>query len=304
MDSTRWVFLGDWATPHGSEESYTPEASLFNNCYYAYVLGLAAQMAEILDQPDKVLAYQAQSQRIAQAINEKFFDPEKHTYIDTRQTHCVMPLIAGVVPPEHVQAVRANLEREILVNRKGHFDTGIHGTYYLVKYLTEQDRTDLIHTLASQTTFPSYGFFIKSGYVTWPELWEECNSVMHGCLNGIGGWFVRGLAGIRTDPESPGYRNIIIKPSVSGDLAWVNGYHESPYGRIACNWKKKEQSLEMEITIPANASATVYVPAPDASRVTVTGLNSTDGMTLLREEKGFAVYQVGSGDYHYIVNNH
>jgi alpha-L-rhamnosidase len=302
IDSTRWVFLGDWATPHGSEASYTPEASLFNNCYYVYVLGLATKMAEILDKPDKVRIYQEQARRIAQAINEKFFDPEKHTYIDTRQTHCVMPLIAGVVQPEQVQAVLANLEREILVHQKGHFDTGIHGTYYLVKYLTEQDRSDLIHTLASQTTFPSYGFFIKNGYVTWPELWQECNSIMHGCLNGIGGWFIRGLAGIRTDPASPGYRNIIIKPAVSGNLEWVNGHHESPYGRIACNWKKQEQSLEMEITIPANASATVYVPTSDASRVTVGGLHSSDGMTFLREEEGYAVYRVGSGDYHYIVD--
>ncbi len=302
VDSTRWLFLGDWATPHGSEESNSPEASLFNNCYYVYVLGLAAKMAEILDQPDKVRIYQEQSQRIAQAINEKFFDPETHTYIDTRQTHCVMPLVAGVVPPGHVQEVQANLEQEILVHRKGHFDTGIHGTYYLVRYLTEQDRSDLIHTLVSQTTFPGYGFFIKNGYVTWPELWQECNSVMHGCLNGIGGWFIRGLAGIRTDPASPGYRRFIIKPAVPGDLEWVNGYHDSPYGRIECNWVRQEGSLEMEIIVPANTSATVYVPTSDASRVTEGGMQSSLGTTFLGIEKGYARYRVGSGDYHYIVD--
>ena len=298
----RWLFLGDWAGPNGSEESDTPEASLFNNCYYVFVLGLAANMAVILDQPEKAREYREHAQQISQAINEKFFAPETNTYIDTRQTHCVMPLISGVVPPDHVEAVLENLEREILVNQNGHFDTGIHGTYYLVKYLTEHNRSDLIHVLASQTTFPSYGFFIEKGYVTWPEYWHECNSIMHGCLNGIGGWFQRGLAGIRTDPASPGYRNIIIKPAVSVDLEWVNGYHDSPYGRIACQWKKKEQSLEMEITIPANASATVYVPTPDASRVTVGGMHSSDAVTFLREEIGYAVYQVGSGDYHYIVD--
>jgi alpha-L-rhamnosidase len=300
VDSTRWLFLGDWATPHGSEESDSPEASLFNNCYYVYVLGLAAKMAEILDQRDKVHIYQEQAQRIAQAINKKFFDSETH--IDTRQTHCVMPLVAGVVPPGHVHAVMANLEQEILVQRKGHFDTGIHGTYYLVKYLREQDRSDLIHTLATQTTFPGYGFFITNGYVTWPELWQECNSVMHGCLNGIGGWFVRGLAGIRTDPASPGYKKFIIKPAVSDDLEWVNAYHDSPYGRIVCNWRKQDEVLVMEITVPANTSATVYVPASDASRVTEEGMQSADGMTFLGQKKGYVIYQVGSGDYHYIVD--
>lgn len=301
-DSTRWIFLGDWATPHGSEESYSPEALLFNNCYYVYVLGLAAKMAEILDQPDMAGSYKEQAGQLTRAINKRFYNPETFTYIDTRQTHCVMPLIAGVVPPEHVHAVQANLEREILVHREGHFDTGIHGTYYLVKYLTEQDRSDLIHTLASQTTFPSYGFFIKKGYVTWPEHWHECNSIMHGCLNGIGGWFVRGLSGIRTDPESPGYRNTIIKPAVTGDLEWVKGYHDSPYGRIICNWKKQKDVLEMEITVPANTSATIYIPTSDASRVTEGRVFTYDDTAFLREENGYALYQVGSGEYHYIVN--
>jgi alpha-L-rhamnosidase len=303
VQDKRWLFLGDWATPHGSEESNTPEAALFNNCYYVYVLGLAAEMAGILDQPEKALAYQELARQITNAINDKFFDPETHTYIDTRQTHCVMPLIAGVVPQGDIRAVQENLEQEILVNRDGHFDTGIHGTYYLVKYLTAQDRSDLIHTLASQTTFPGYGFFISKGYITWPEYWHECNSIMHGCLNGIGGWFQRGLAGIRSDPASPGYRKMIIKPAVSAHLEWVNAYHDSPYGRIACNWKNINGHLEVVIIIPANTSATVYIPATDATRVTESGKLAADarGVTLLGEEKGHAIFLVGSGKYNFKI---
>jgi alpha-L-rhamnosidase len=301
----RWLFLGDWAGPNGSEESDTPEASLFNNCYYVYVLGLAAKMAVILDQQEKARVFHEHARQITEAINDKFFDPETHTYIDTRQTHCVMPLIAGVVPPEHMEAVQENLEKEILVNQDGHFDTGIHGTYYLVKYLTQQNRSDLIHALASQTTFPSYGFFIEKGYVTWPEYWHECNSIMHGCLNGIGGWFQRGLAGIRPDPESPGYKKIIIKPAISTDLKWVNGYHDSPYGRITSNWKRNDGSLEMEIDIPPNSSATVYLPTSDKSSVREGGKRpaNAEGVTFLRQEEGHAIYQVASGEYHFEIQN-
>ena len=240
---------------------------------------------------------------IARAINRKFFDPVAHTYLDTRQTHCVMPLMAGVVPAEHVPAVQANLEKEIRVHQKGHFDTGIHGTYYLVKYLREQDRSDLIHTLASRTTFPSYGYFIRQGYITWPEHWHECNSILHGCLNGIGGWFIRGLSGIRCDPAHPGYREIIIKPATEGDLEWADGFHHAPYGRITCNWQKKADGLAMQVSIPANTDATVFVPAADASGVRMDGLINTEGVTFLREEKGYAIYRVGSGDYHFTVNN-
>jgi alpha-L-rhamnosidase len=127
---------------------------------------------------------------------------------------------------------------------------------------------------------------------------------MHGCLNGIGGWFQRGLAGIRPDPSFPGYKKIIIKPAVSGDLEWVNAYHDSPYGRIVCNWREQEEFLKMEIIVPANTSATVYVPTSDASRVKVGGVHTSNNVTFLREEKGYTLYQVGSGEYHYIVNEY
>ena len=298
---TRWIFLGDWATPHESEESDTPEASLFNNCYYVYVLGLAAQMAELLGEPGPAASFRQQAGRIGRAINDKFFDPGNGTYIDTRQTHCIMPLLAGVVPPEHMEKVMANLEREIRVHRKGHFDTGIHGTYYMVKYLTEMNRSDLIHIMASQPDYPGYGFFINKGYITWPEYWHECNSIMHGCLNGIGGWFQRGLAGIRPDPASPGYRNAIIKPAVIDGLDWVSGYHDSAYGRFASNWKKKDGKLELEIRVPGNATATVHLPAGEAARVLEGDRPAPEskGVEYIGREAGCAVFRLGSGQYRF-----
>ena len=127
---------------------------------------------------------------------------------------------------------------------------------------------------------------------------------MHGCLNGIGGWFQRGMAGIRPDPESPGYKKTIIKPAINADLIWVNGYHDSPYGRFTSNWKRFDGSLEMEIHIPANSSATVYIPTSDESRVREGDMQAggAEGVTFLRQEKGHAIYQVESGEYHFVIN--
>jgi alpha-L-rhamnosidase len=301
----RWLFLGDWATPHGSEESDTPEAALFNNCYYVYVLKLAANMAALLGKPAEARSFREQADLVTRAINETFLDPASATYLDTRQTHCVMPLIAGVVPPGYTGTVEANLEREIRVNRQGHFDTGIHGTYYLVKYLTELGRSDLIRTMASQPGYPGYEFFISRGYVTWPEYWHECNSIMHGCLNGIGGWFQRGLAGIRPDPASPGYGNTLIKPAVIDGLEWVAAYHDSPYGRIVCDWKKAVGNLEVRIRVPANASATVYLPGVEAAAVREGDrpLKQAEGVEFLGLKDACAVCRIGSGEYNFIVMN-
>ncbi len=256
----RWLFLGDWANPHGDEQSFTREASLFNNCYYVYVLKIASKISRILEMEESSNAYKAKAQEIADAVNRNFYDPENYTYIDTRQTHLVMPLIAGIVPKEDISKVEDKLRDEILFKQKGHFDTGIHGTYYLTKYLTETGNHELLFTLMNQTTYPSFGEFIARGEITWPEYWQPVNSRVHGCLNGIGGWFQRGILGIQIDPDSPGYKHFIINPACIDSLQWARGYHISPYGPIEVSWKKTKESFTLEVDIPENTSATVIMP--------------------------------------------
>ena len=76
----------------------------------------------------------------------------------------------------------------------------------------------------------------------------------------IAGWLYRDLAGIRPDPSGPGYRRVTIKPAMIGDLTWVKSHYDSVYGRIVSNWKRDGEGITMEVTIPPNATATVFVP--------------------------------------------
>jgi alpha-L-rhamnosidase len=128
------------------------------------------------------------------------------------------------------------------------------------------------------------------GYETWAEEWKGNDSQMHGCMNGIGGWFQRGLAGIRAD--APGYKKITIRPAVVGDLAWVKAHHDSPYGRIACEWRRDGERLAVEVEIPVNTTAVIYLPV-------VKGAWEESEQALLdrREEEGRKVVVVGSGRY-------
>jgi hypothetical protein len=264
-----WLFLGDWLTPHGSEGSDQPAALLFNNCYYLYATRLAAKIAHVLGRAADEAVYAERAAALAAAINKRFADPATMAYLDTRQTHCVMPLVAEAVPPEHVDQVVANLEHEILVARHGHLDTGLHGTYFMTRWLCEHDRGDLVYTYATQTTAPSYGDLLAKGYETWPEAWGGAPSRLHGCLNGIGGWFLRGLAGIRPDPSAPGYRHFLVEPQVVGDLTWVKAHHDGPYGRIEVAWRRDGRRFSLDLTVPANSAATVWLPAADPGAVTV-----------------------------------
>ncbi len=90
------------------------------------------------------------------------------------------------------------------------------------------------------------------------------------------------------------------RPQV-GDLTWVKCYHDSPYGRIVSNWKREDRKLTVEVTIPANTTATVYVPAKDAGSVSESGKPAAKaaGVKFLRMENAAAVYAVGSGTYRF-----
>ncbi len=173
------------------------------------------------------------------------------------------------------------------------------GTYFLLNYLMEIGRDDLLWLVVTQKDYPGWGYMLEQGATTWWEQWNGYWSQIHSCFTSLDGWFYQGLAGIRPDESGPGFKNIIIKPAVVGDLTWVKCYHDSPYGRIVSDWKREGRKLTMKVTIPANTTATIYVPADDAGSVSESGKPAANagGVKFLRMETGVAVYAVGSGTY-------
>jgi alpha-L-rhamnosidase len=115
----------------------------------------------------------------------------------------------------------------------------------------------------------------------------------------LAGWNMESLGGIRPDPAKCGFENIIIKPNVVGDLHWVECWYDSVRGRIANRWRKRGNEFTMETVIPANATATIYVPTTRPDAVTESGkpASRAEGVTFLRYENGRAVFQVESGRY-------
>ena len=185
-------------------------------------------------------------------------------------------------------------------------DVGDPVIYYMTHYLTEHDASDLVFTYMNQTTYPGYGFFIGKGLDTWPELWSaDGDSMIHGCFTGISQWFVRGIAGIRPDPAAPGFKHFFLKPAIVGDVVWANGVYNSSYGRIACQWTVESGRLTVHVTIPANTTATAYIPAKDVSAVTEGGkpADKASGVAFLRMENACAVFHVQSGNYEFVTTD-
>ncbi len=298
-----WGFLGDWVPPgrqQGSDGRVDERStSFFNNCYRFYSVKRMAEIAEILGRMDDAAVYRERAEVLRRVVHEEYFDPETATYANGEQPYLAFPLLAGLTPPEHVPAVMANLERKILQEREGHVNSGIHGTYFLLKWLTETGRQDLVHEMVSKTDYPSWGHMLEEGATTIWEQWDGLHSRCHSSFLSVGAWFMEGVAGIRPDPARPGYEHFFIVPALVGDLTWARASLDSIRGLIASSYEIEGNAVTLSIEIPPNTSATVFVPADDPTAVTESGMPAGEavGVRFLRHEEGAAVYEVVSGSY-------
>ena len=147
---------------------------------------------------------------------------------------------------------------------------------------------------------------IDQGATTIWELWNgntadpTMNSGNHVMLVGdLVIWMNEYLAGIAADPAQPGFKHIVMKPQPVGDLKWVKASHRSPYGLIASEWRKTDEKFDWNIEVPANATATIHVPAKSAESVKENGatIPKTGAIEFARMDGGCAVFTIGSGRY-------
>ena len=150
-----------------------------------------------------------------------------------------------------------------------------------------------------QQDLPGWNTLVKDGVQM--ETWAGGQVQMPSLGGPIGAYLYQILAGIRACPDAPGFKKILIKPAIVGDLTWVKCSYDSIHGRIVSNWKREGDKLAMDVTIPANTTATVFVPAKDAAGVTESGkpTGKVKGVKFLRMEGAAAVYAVGSGTYRF-----
>jgi alpha-L-rhamnosidase len=301
----RWDFLGDWVAPHRGMDTKnwpppTPTAAeFFNNCYRVYLWDQLERMATVLSRTNEMQYCKAKIDTIRPLIHTAFYDAGKQLYVLDEQVHQVMPLMSGVVPYELRETIIKKLENSILIKNNGHLDTGMWGTYFMIQYLQETGRNDLIYSIMNQETYPGWGYMLSQGATTFWEQWNGFYSRIHSCYTSPGGWFYQGLAGIRVDETAPGFKKIVIKPAIVGDLKWVRAKHNSSYGSIESSWEFNAGKVTMNVTVPPNTTATIYVPTTDVNTVKENGtsISESPNVKFIHKEKDYAVYGVGSGSY-------
>jgi alpha-L-rhamnosidase len=181
----------------------------------------------------------------------------------------------------------------------------------LLPVLTQAGKVGTAFKLLLQDTFPSWLFSVKNGATTIWERWDGwtpekgfqdpgMNSFNHYSLGSCGEWMFSTMAGIDTD--GPGFKKIIIRPTPGEGITWVKASYDSINGRIVSNWAIEGNKMTMNVTTPPNTTATVYVSAKDAARVTESGnpADKAPGVKFLKQENGCALYEVGSGTYQFV----
>ncbi len=298
---------GDWCVPpeeatliHSQDPARQTDKALLATAYFYYDLKLMAGYARHLGKAADAARWLDLAEHFKTAFNEKFLNRELGQYANGTQTSCVLPLAFGLVPDDVHARVFDHLVAKIEHDTDGHIGTGLIGGQYLNRVLSDNGRTDLAYTIASQKTYPSWGYMVEHGATTIWELWNgntadpTMNSGNHVMLIGdLVVWLYEDLAGIAPDDAQPGFKHIIMRPMPVGDLTFVRASHQSPYGLISSEWRRTGQNFDWQIQIPANTTATVCVPAAELENVTAAGLTAT------RFENGRAVFELGSGTYHF-----
>ncbi len=314
--------FGDWLSYRVDDskgmigmKSAVTDNYLVAQCFYAYNAELMRKTANVLQKPDEAKEYAGLLQRVRQAFQKEYMTASGRLVSETQTAYVLalqFDLLPEAVRPEAADRLAANI-----ASYNYHLTTGFLGTPFLAAVLTRFGKTDVAYKLLLQDTYPSWLYPIKAhGATTIWERWDSMKadstfqdpgmtSFNHYAYGAIGDWMYRTIAGIDSrEAEGAGYKSIIIKPRPGGDLTYAAGSLQTGYGWLSSAWKKENEQLILDVEIPANTSATIYLPATNSEKITDGGksLASLPDAKIIGQQDGCVMIETGSGKYHFTIS--
>ncbi|HLN73659.1 MAG TPA: family 78 glycoside hydrolase catalytic domain [Prolixibacteraceae bacterium] len=291
---TNWG-LGDWIPV----KSVSPK-ELTSSLYYYADASILAKTAKILKHKRDEKKYSALASKIASAINAKYLNPQTGMYGSGLQTELSAPLFWGIVPENIKAKVAENLAKRVIADNK-HLDVGLLGTKTILNALSENGYADLAYEVASQETFPSWGWWIVNGatslYENWPIDANNDISLNHIMFGEIGAWYFKALGGIKPDAAHPGFKNVLLEPHFAEELNQFQASHSGPYGMIQSSWQRSGNTITYKVILPANSSASLKLSGKNITldgKVVYTKANA--------DKNGYST-QLPSGAYEFKIEN-
>ena len=290
--------LGDWVPV----KSRAPK-ELTSSAYYYTDAMILSKAARILGFDEDEKKYGQLAEKIKNSINIKYLDEDLGIYGSGMQTELSVPLFWGLVPDRLIEKVAANLVKKV-EEEDFHIDVGILGGKAILNALSENGYADVAYRVASQETFPSWGWWIVNGATTFYENWNieakrdlSLNHIMFGEINA---WLYKALGGMKPDPAQPGFKNVLLKPYFVEGLDSLFAEHDGPYGKIISSWKKENKKVLYSVTIPPNSSATIWFSGKKIL-LDNSNIEECENANLISEDGENFQIQMESGTYEFSI---
>lgn len=280
LRENEWVWgargLSDWVSPIGDENAPIEpgDSEGAEICGTAFIYAMLKSMADIAKaskKADDAAEYNDAAKKIYDAFNAKFYNNEADIYETTfwrqkgartkyRQTSNLVPLAFGLVPDDKKETVVKNLVKDI-VSKDYHLDTGCIGTKFFLPVLFDCGYSEIAYKVLTQTTYPSWGYWLENGATSAWECWEKTTrSQNHYFLGTYEETLYSHLAGIRNIKK--GFKSFTLSPVLDCGLEFAKSEFDLPHGRLVSEWKKNaDGSIDVNFDIPEGSSADVCLSA-------------------------------------------
>ena len=287
------VGLGDWS----AAQSTTAQAIID----YGYYRGAntMAKIAQLLGNAADAATYSALATSLATEYNTKYLHTDASGnawYANNTEASNAAALDAGLVPAQYHQAVVNSLVAAVVAYGY-RIGTGSVAIGPLFRQLHAAGRDDIIYQMVVNPASPGYAYLVNSGHTTLSEALDGSGSQNHQFLGEVDSWFVHGLAGIQQATDSIGYKSLLIKPAVVGDLASASGSYTTPAGDVTSAWTHVGKGISLNVSVPDNVTATVSLPTTSTTQSYRASGNG--GAVFVGIQDGREIWTVGAGQTHF-----
>lgn len=295
--------LGDWfdigpkkpGVAQLTSNDLTATATYYRDAYLLW------QMASLMGLKTDAEHYQQLASDIRAAFRQRFFHGDELHIEDDSQTGLSMVLSLGLADSTEQEKILQHLTNDIQ-QRNFALTAGDVGYRYVLDALSQNGKSDIIYKMNSRTDVPGYGWQLAHGATSLTESWQAYANVSnnHLMLGHLMEWFYAWLGGIRQQPGSVGFRQVLIDPQPVGDIQWAKTSWKSPQGIISCCWKKSDGRFSLQVSIPKGCTAKVILPAASTSNVNT--IKGKHGILSMNSGNQCVEVSVKSGNYKFDVD--
>ena len=287
-------------TPEGERDGYVfTDYNTVVNVFHYHSLVLMAKIAQVIGKAQEAKEFTVKSERVKESINRLMFDKRRGVYRDGIGTkhaslHANMfPLAFGLVPPENIKSIISFIKSRDMA-------CSVYGAQYLLEGLYNNGESGYALKLMTSDSKRSWLNMIHVGSTMTTEAWDECYKPNltwnHAWGSAPANIIPRKLMGI--EPLQPGFRKIRIKPQPA-DLKKIVIEMPTIRGTVTCRWTVQNERFSLEVTIPANSTAQIWLPAASAESIQEQNMkiNSVQDIHFLEKKEGYFIYETPAGHF-------